>query len=86
MRSWLLDQKINRRGMPIDLGMTLNAWEEAQRLIAESQQQLKDLTGLENPNSPAQLLKWVSERGYPYGGLGKELVKKALEEDVNSGS
>lgn len=85
-RAWLLDQEVNRRGMPIDLGMTLNAWTEAQRLQEESAQKLKDVTGLENPNSPAQLLKWVAERGYPYGGLGKELVKKALEEDVNSGS
>lgn len=85
-KAWLLNQEINKRGMPIDLAMTAQAWIEAQRLQAESLQKLKDLTGLENPNSPAQLLKWVAERGYPFGGLGKELVKKALEDDIDTGS
>jgi hypothetical protein len=27
------------------------------------------------------LLKWLQERGYPYGGIGKELLQKALHED-----
>jgi DNA polymerase len=79
--SWLIDQEINQRGMPVDRLLTFRAWEEAQRLQAESAEELKNLTGLENPNSPAQLLKWVTERGYPYNGLGKELVLKALKEE-----
>lgn len=79
VRAWQLDQKINRRGMPVDRLLTVRAQIEAERLQAEAYKDLQDLTGLENPNSPAQLLKWVSARGYPYGGLGKELVKKALE-------
>ena len=80
-RAWLLDQRINRRGMPIDRLLTYRAQEEAVRLQAEGVEKMKQVTGLENPNSPAQLLKWVSERGYPYDGLGKELVKKALEDE-----
>jgi DNA polymerase bacteriophage-type len=66
--------------MPIDLPFVYNAKLEADRLQALAVEQQKALTGLDNPNSPAQLLKWVSERGYPYNGLGKELVKKAIEE------
>jgi DNA polymerase bacteriophage-type len=77
-RSWILDQDVNERGMPVDRLLTFRAWEEAQRLQAKCAEDLKTLTGLENPNSPVQLLKWVRERGYPFTGLAKELVKKAL--------
>jgi DNA polymerase bacteriophage-type len=80
-RSWLLDQGINERGMPVDRLLTYRAWEEAQRLQAECAADLKTLTGLENPNSPVQLLKWVRERGYPFTGMAKELVKKALADE-----
>jgi len=80
-KSWLLDQDINERGMPVDRLLTFRACEEAQRLQAKCAEDLKALTGLENPNSPKQLLEYVRARGYPFTGLGKELVKKALNED-----
>lgn len=76
--TWLLDQEINKRGMPVDLPFFYNAKVEADRLTGLAHQQLKEVTGLENPNSPAQLLKWVSARGYPFTSLGKELVTKAV--------
>jgi DNA polymerase len=79
--SWLIDQEINLRGIPIDRLLTFRAWEEAQRLQAEGYDEQKALTGLDNPNSPAQLLKWLRERGYPYTSLAKELVQKALKEE-----
>lgn len=79
-KTWLIDQEINKRGMPVDLALCYSAKLEADRLQEVAHQQLSELTGLANANSPAQLLKWVSERGYPYNGLGKELVKKAISE------
>lgn len=81
LSTWHIDQAINERGMPVDRLMTLRALDEAVRLQAEVHEDLKALTGLDNPNSPAQLLVWLKERGYPYGGLSKELVLKALKED-----
>lgn len=78
--TWLLDQKINRRGLPIDVPFVWNAKQEGDRLQALSLQQLAELTRLDNPNSVSQLLKWVTERGYPFNGLGKELVERAIEE------
>lgn len=80
-RQWEIDQRINERGWPIDRVLTYKAWEEAQRLQARESLALKTLTGLDNPNSSAQLLPWLRERGYPYTSLGKELVLKALKED-----
>ena len=78
---WQIDQAINERGMPVDRLLTYRAWEEAQRLQIVANDRLQLLTGLDNPNSSAQLLPWLTERGYPYTSLGKELVKKALNEE-----
>jgi DNA polymerase bacteriophage-type len=80
-KQWEIDQRINERGMPIDRMLTYRAWEEAQRLQIREAGRLKELTGLDNPNSTAQLLPWLRERGYPYTSLGKELVQKALDEE-----
>ena len=78
--TWLIDQEINKRGMPVDLPFCYNAKLEADRLQAVAYKQLAELTGLANPNSPAQLLKWVNDRGYTYNSLGKELVNKSIAE------
>lgn len=81
LAAWETDQRINERGMPIDRLLTYRAHEEAQRLQEQAAEDLKALTGLENPNSNTQLLGWLKARGYPYASLGKELVQKALKED-----
>lgn len=79
VQGWLLDQKINERGLPVDMdlvrGTTSVAANEKVRLKAE----LKILTGLENPNSTPQMLAWLQARGYPFSSLKKPLVKRALE-------
>jgi DNA polymerase len=78
VRGWLLDQKINERGLPVDMdlvrGTTIVAAEEKVRLRAE----LKALTQVENPNSNPQMLAWVQSKGYPFSSLAQPLVKRAL--------
>lgn len=58
-RIWLLDQKINRRGILLDPTLIGNAMAidrtHADRLTAEA----AALTGLDNPNSVAQLKEWL---------------------------
>lgn len=81
-REWEIDQLINERGMPMDRLLVERAWTEAQRLQLRENDRLKELTGLDNPNSNAQLLAWLRARNYPYTSLGKELVKKALKEEA----
>jgi DNA polymerase len=77
---WILDQKINERGLPVDVEMARHAEKQVQRLAAESGVQLKALTGLENPNSVQQLLPWLKDNGYPYDSLGKEFLAQALND------
>jgi len=78
VQGWLLDQKINERGLPVDMelvrGMTAVAADEKVRLRAE----LKALTQVENPNSNPQMLAWVQSKGYPFFSLAKPLVQRAL--------
>lgn len=78
VQGWLLDQKINERGLPVDMdlvrGTTLVAAEEKVRLRVE----LKALTQVQNPNSNPQILAWVQARGYPFSSLAAPLVKRAL--------
>jgi DNA polymerase len=75
-----LDQKINDRGLPIHMGFVNNAIEMSARRKAELKAELKRHTGLANPNSGAQLLKWLKPQGYPFEDLQSDTVKKVLKE------
>ena len=41
---------------------------------------MKNLTGLENPNSVQQLKEWLKERGLKTDTLGKKAVAELLED------
>lgn len=75
---WLLDQKINRRGFPIDLELV----EAAQAVDEENKQRQTALaqlyTGLPNPNSVQQLQSWLSDRGLRLPDLTKTTVAQAI--------
>lgn len=86
-RLWQADQIINDRGVYIDLDLVNQAIacdeQYNKRLVAEA----KELTGLSNPNSPAQLKKWLSDQmGQEVKSLTKDiipdLIKQAKTPDV----
>jgi len=86
-RLWALDQRINDRGIRLDMELVERAIElDAQyeeRLVAEA----KEITGLDNPNSLTQLKEWLAERGLETpDGMGKDqmlaLLDAAPDEDV----
>lgn len=78
-----IDQAMNDRGCPLDVTYV----RQAERLGAERKAELVaemiDVTGLANPNSPAQLKPWLQERGYPFDDLRKETIKKVLAENAD---
>lgn len=82
-RRWVIDQRINRRGLPIDYEFIDAALDLAEESKAEYVQELKDRTGLQNPNSTKQLLPWLQERGYPYASLAKNKVEIAVRESTS---
>ncbi len=79
-----LDQRINDRGVPIDLEMCDKATRMAAARKDEFMKQMKQITGLSNPNSVTQLKPWIKERGYRFDDLGKDTIKKVLAEDADS--
>ena len=60
--NYALDQKINDRGIKLDVEMAANAVKIDDLFKADIIEQLKEATGLVNPNSPAQLKKWLSDK------------------------
>lgn len=58
---YILDQKINDRGIMVDLPFAQNAVDIDLRFAAEATQRCIDLTNIANPRSPAQLKEWLSD-------------------------
>lgn len=81
---WILDQMINERGLPVDINMAAHAEREALRIAARSNEELKTITQLVNPNSVQQLLPWLQKEGYPYDSLGKEFLNQSLNNGLSN--
>lgn len=77
-QAWHLDQEINERGIPVDTAFVHNATKIVAEERAELTREFVELTGLDNPNSPKQLLGWLKNQDYPYRSLGAKWVAKAL--------
>lgn len=75
---WALDQVINDTGIPIDKQFVVNAIRLADKRKRILTDQMRELTGLDNPGSVQQLLPWLKARGYPYDDLRKDTVKITL--------
>lgn len=58
---WALDQEINRRGIRIDTTLADRAIDWDALFKKQTLQEAIQLTGLNNPNSVAQIKKWLSE-------------------------
>ncbi len=77
---WVLDQNINDRGVGIDMDLVRAALLLDEETSAVAKEQLKTLTGLDNPNSVMQLKKWLGEQGLQVQSLGKEQVSEILSD------
>jgi DNA polymerase len=82
IETWHLDQRINDRGMPVDSLLVDSAIKLTERAQEELGRRFKELTGLANPNSTAQLLPWCRDNGYTFNSLGKRWVNAALADST----
>ena len=74
-----IDQRINDRGILIDTKYVEKAVESDSKVKKELFQKLSELTGLENPNSPAQMKEWLMCRGITAESLDKKSIQKLSE-------
>lgn len=80
-RLWELDQRINDHGVRVDGFFVSHATTCDKRYQKKLESEAIALTGLDNPNSVAQLKAWLfSEEGVEVESLNKETVPKMLEQ------
>lgn len=71
---WALDARINERGVLIDQELADAAVAVDEAFTAEHSSELQRLTGLDNPNSVAQLKDWLAAVGLECESLNKATV------------
>jgi DNA polymerase len=80
-RFWCLDARINERGMRVDRGLVHNAIAMDARYKAELTKQAVAISGLENPNSVAQIKQWLLEQeGIEVPSLNKKVVAEVVSQ------
>lgn len=79
-RLYVLDQRINDRGVLVDLSLAQQAIKINSIQTAVATEQAYTLTGLENPNSVAQLKDWLIENGVEIDSLSKKAVAALADE------
>ena len=75
---WHLDQDMNDRGIRIDLPMVDNIVRYDEQRRAELLEEAREITGLSNPNSLAQLKPWIEREGMDVPQLRKDDVEALL--------
>ena len=80
MELYRLDQRINDRGVLVDMGLVRNAvsCEHLHKEVVTKR--AYELTGLENPNSVAQLKGWLGDMGMEAESLSKKAVAEMIAE------
>ena len=86
-KQWQTDLLINARGVAVDMGMVRGALEIGAQSRDRLMQEAISITGLENPNSIAQLSTWLEKAtDTPVTDLRKDTVAAMLESNAVTGS
>lgn len=72
------DQRINDRGIPLDIPFVKAALSMGEKAGMDLLSRLKHLTGLINPKSPCQMKAWLSAKGQKADSLTKKETAKLL--------
>ena len=83
-RLWQMDVLMNAYGVRVDRDLIRGALRIDAACTEELTEEAIALTGLQNPNSTAQLLPWLSENGLALKTLQKADVAEALEREALS--
>ena len=86
-KQWQTDLIINARGVAVDMGLVQGALEIAAKTHDALMSEAVSITGLENPNSVAQLTKWLEmSTEQPVGDLRKDTVAAMLKDEGITGN
>ena len=77
---WALDQHMNDNGVALDIPMVEKIVAYDTRRRQELQEEAQELTGLKNPNSLAQLKRWLAKQGVEMTSVTKDTIAEALRD------
>ena len=77
-KEWVMDYQINSRGVKLDSKLINGALKIATCIEDDLVTESREITGLENPNSPTQLKLWLSKK------LGKSITSVAKSEQIDA--
>ena len=79
-QNYWLDQRINDTGIELDRTLVQNAICCNSHFKEFALQRAQEITGLENPNSPIQMIGWLAAQGVAMETLTKEEVAMKIKE------
>lgn len=79
-RIYETDQRINDRGLLLDMQVVDGAVDLVNLAIEDGFEQIREITGVANPNSVTQVRAWLASQGYPMGSLDAAHVSAAIED------
>ena len=77
---YALDQHINDRGILVDRDFVAQAIKTDEKIRNQLLLDVQEVTGLENPNSVAQLKEWLKSKGIEVESLDKKSVVNLVKE------
>lgn len=75
---WIADQRVNDAGIPVDVKMAEIAVQTAEDNAFGQDVEFMQLTGVSNPNSGVQVIKWLREQGLQIDNLQAKTVDALL--------
>lgn len=79
--AWITATKINDRGIKIDTALAGAAHRQYEANKARDLVRVKEITGLDNPNSVQQFKGWLAEQDFEMESIDKAHVVELLERD-----
>ena len=78
-----MDQRINDRGIQIDMDLVEGALEIDREINAKLMDEMKSITGVDNPNSTIQMMDWFHQELPSLDSLSKKSIAAALKDVPN---
>ncbi len=78
---WALSDEMNARGVQVDFDLVDGATAINDRLTDEQMQRSREISGIENPNSVAQILPWLQSFYPEVDNVRKATVSELLERE-----
>jgi DNA polymerase len=82
--TWILDQKVNQRGIKIDIKFVNACIDVLDQVRIPMVERFREMTGLK-PTQREKVLNWVNEQGVALGDMRKETLNAILDPDDEFG-